>query len=174
VISLEQVQQLDMRVKKAVSTIKTLNLENADLKKRIAEMEIQLDDIQKEVSNRKADEEQLEEGLQGVLNILNEVVDDEPSEHRAPEEDPHDDHGAVNDESPNSTSQSGQESSEDKMDTEESVESGGSLPDNGEESAAGNMESEDAQENSENARLNENDEEEPDDDDASQSEFDIF
>lgn len=169
VISLEQVQQLDTRVKKAVSTIKTLNLENANLKEQIAELEIQLESVQKEISSRKVDEEQIEEGLQGVLNLLEEV-DDKPSEHNEYE--------AANEEESNSSSHSSQEShfSEDEMDAEESLDSGSIPPDDNEavESAAEGMESPGVQENSDDVRLDGDGEEAPSDDPTSQSEFDIF
>ena len=71
-ISLEQVQQLDIRVKKAVAAVKTLSAENSALKQRIAE-------LQNEEAARAADEQQLEVSLQGVLDVLDEV-DEETSE----------------------------------------------------------------------------------------------
>lgn len=71
-ISLEQVRQLDIRVKKAVAALKTLSAENAALKQRIGE-------LQNEEAARAADEEQLEVSLQGVLDVLDEV-DEETSE----------------------------------------------------------------------------------------------
>ena len=71
-ISLEQVRQLDIRVKKAVAAVKTLSAENAALKQRIGE-------LQNEEAARAADEQQLEVSLQGVLDVLDEV-DEETSE----------------------------------------------------------------------------------------------
>ena len=65
-ISLEQVQQLDIRVKKAVAAVKTLSAENSALKQRIAE-------LQNEEAARAADEQQIEVSLQGVLDVLDEV-----------------------------------------------------------------------------------------------------
>jgi hypothetical protein len=73
VISLEQVRQLDIRVKKAVTAVKTLSTENSVLKQQIADLEARLDELDKEASNRIADEQQLEVSLQGVLDVLDEV-----------------------------------------------------------------------------------------------------
>jgi hypothetical protein len=73
VISLEQVRQLDIRVKKAVTAVKTFSAENSALKKQNAELEARLDELRREASDRKADEEQLEVSLQGVLDVLDEV-----------------------------------------------------------------------------------------------------
>ena len=78
-ISLEQVRQLDIRVKKAVTAVKTLSTENSALNQQIAELEARLDELRREASDRKADEEQLEVSLQGVLDVLDEV-DGETSE----------------------------------------------------------------------------------------------
>ena len=72
-ISLEQVRQLDIRVKKAVTAVKTLSAENSALKLQIAELEARLDELRKEASDRKADEQELEVSLQGVLDVLDEV-----------------------------------------------------------------------------------------------------
>lgn len=85
-ISLEQVRQLDIRVKKAVAAVKNLSMENAQLKARIAGLEGQLENLSNEASSRKADEQELEVSLQGVLDVLDEVdsetsgLDPEPPE----------------------------------------------------------------------------------------------
>jgi len=79
VISLEQIKQLDIRVKKAVTAVKTLSAGNSALEKQVKELEAQLIELNKEASERKADEEQLEVSLQSVLDVLDEV-DDETSE----------------------------------------------------------------------------------------------
>jgi len=79
VISLEQVRQLDIRVKKAVTAVKTLSTENTALKQQIADLEAQVDELRLEASTRQADEQQLEVSLQGVLDVLDEV-DDETAE----------------------------------------------------------------------------------------------
>ena len=78
-ISLEQIRQLDIRVKKAVSAVKSLSAENSALKQQIAGLEAQLIELNKEASERKADEVQLEVSLQSVLDVLDEV-DKETSE----------------------------------------------------------------------------------------------
>ena len=72
-ISLEQVRQLDIRVKKAVTAVKKLSSENAALEQQVTELETHLDELRKEASDRKADEEQLEMSFQGVLDVLDEV-----------------------------------------------------------------------------------------------------
>ncbi len=72
-ISLEQVRQLDIRVKKAVTAVKSFSAENSVLKQQIVELEARLDELRREASDRKADEEQLEVSLQGVLDVLDEV-----------------------------------------------------------------------------------------------------
>ena len=72
-ISLEQVRQLDIRVKKAVAAVKKLSSENAVLKQPVTVLESQVDELRKEASDRKADEEQLEMSFQGVLDVLDEV-----------------------------------------------------------------------------------------------------
>jgi hypothetical protein len=101
VISLEQVRQLDIRVKKAVTAVKSFSAENSALKQQISELEARLDELRREASDRKADEEQLEVSLQGVLDVLDEVTgetsevepepelgaDDEVVETEEPEQD---------------------------------------------------------------------------------------
>jgi FtsZ-binding cell division protein ZapB len=72
-ISLEQVRQLDIRVKKAVSAVKVLSAENSALKQQIAELEARLAELRREASDRQANEQQIEVGLQGVLDVLDEV-----------------------------------------------------------------------------------------------------
>ncbi len=72
-ISLEQVRQLDIRVKKAVTTVKSLSTENSVLKQQVKELEARLGELSKEATTRKADEEQLEVSLQSVLDVLEEV-----------------------------------------------------------------------------------------------------
>jgi chromosome segregation ATPase len=72
-ISLEQVRQLDIRVKKAVSAVKTLSAENSALKQQISELEARLDELRREASDRQANEQEIEVGLQGVLDVLDEV-----------------------------------------------------------------------------------------------------
>jgi FtsZ-binding cell division protein ZapB len=69
-ISLEQVRQLDTRVKKAVTAVRSLTLENADLKRQITELETQLDTLRREASDRKADEKRLEVSFQGLIDVL--------------------------------------------------------------------------------------------------------
>ena len=78
-ISLEQVRQLDIRVKKAVTALKNVSAENSALKAEIAELKTKLDELNTEAAGRKADEQELEVSLQGVLDVLDEV-DGETSE----------------------------------------------------------------------------------------------
>jgi len=73
VISLEQVRQLDIRVKKAVTAVKSLSTENSVLKQQVKELEARLDELSKEASERKTDEAELEVSLQSVLDVLDEV-----------------------------------------------------------------------------------------------------
>jgi len=73
VISLEQVRQLDIRVKKAVTAVKALSTENSVLKQQVKDLEARLDELSREATTRKADEEQLEVSLQSVLDVLEEV-----------------------------------------------------------------------------------------------------
>ena len=72
-ISLEQIRQLDISVKKAVTALKKLSSENTALKQQVTELEARLDELRREASDRIADEEQLEVSLQGVLDVLDEV-----------------------------------------------------------------------------------------------------
>ncbi len=72
-ISLEQVRQLDIRVKKAVAAVKALSTENSVLKQQVQDLEARLDELSKEATTRIADEEQLEVSLQSVLDTLDEV-----------------------------------------------------------------------------------------------------
>lgn len=72
-ISLEQVRQLDIRVKKAVSAVKSLSAENSALKQQISELEARLAELRREASDRQANEQEIEVGLQGVLDVLDEV-----------------------------------------------------------------------------------------------------
>ena len=75
-ISLEQVRQLDIRVKKAVSTVKTLTAENTELKQKITDLEAQISELTDEAEGRRASEQELEVSLQGVLDVLDEVDDE--------------------------------------------------------------------------------------------------
>jgi hypothetical protein len=61
---------LDTRVKKAVTAVRSLTLENTDLKRQITELETQLDALHREASDRKADEQQLEVSFQGLIDVL--------------------------------------------------------------------------------------------------------
>lgn len=72
-ISLEQVRQLDIRVRKAVSVIRDLTEKNEELKQQITALESRLEQLDAEASGRQADEQQIEVGLQGVLDVLDEV-----------------------------------------------------------------------------------------------------
>ncbi|PIE04715.1 MAG: hypothetical protein CSA76_02740 [Spirochaetales bacterium] len=85
-ISLEQVRQLDIRVKKAVSALQTANAENASLKQRLAVLEAEIQELTKEAGNRKAEEERLEISLQGVLDVLDQVDDESASSSYISEE----------------------------------------------------------------------------------------
>lgn len=75
-ISLEQIQQLDVRVRKAVTALKALSAENAELKQKLAEMESRIETLNQEAGHRMADEERLEISLQGVLDVLDQVDDE--------------------------------------------------------------------------------------------------
>ncbi len=75
-ISLEQIQQLDVRVRKAVAALKALSAENAELKQKLAEMESRVETLNQEAGHRMADEERLEISLQGVLDVLDQVDDE--------------------------------------------------------------------------------------------------
>lgn len=75
-ISLEQIQQLEIRVKRAVVTIQSLTEEKKTLEKRIVDLESELEAFQREASDHKANEEQLEVSIQGVLDILDEIDQD--------------------------------------------------------------------------------------------------
>ncbi len=72
-ISLEQVRQLDIRVKKAVTAVKNLSAENSALKSEIEELKSKLEELSSEAAGRLAEEQKLEVSLQGVLDALDEV-----------------------------------------------------------------------------------------------------
>ena len=58
--------------------IKALSAENAVLKQQVGELEAALEELKQEASSRKADEQQLEKSLQGVLDVLDGMDDEEP------------------------------------------------------------------------------------------------
>ncbi len=72
-ISLDQVRQLETRIKKIVDFVKALNAENETNKRRVEELEADLDKLRSEAMKHQADEEKLEVSFQGVINILDEV-----------------------------------------------------------------------------------------------------
>jgi FtsZ-binding cell division protein ZapB len=76
VVSLEQIKQLDIRVKKAVTLIKDLTSENQKLKDRISSLETELQELKTEKDSLKAEEERLQVSLQGVLDTLDQVEDE--------------------------------------------------------------------------------------------------
>lgn len=72
-ISLDQVRQLETRIKKIVDFVKALSAENETNKRRVEELEADLDKLRSEAMKHQADEEKLEASFQGVINILDEV-----------------------------------------------------------------------------------------------------
>ena len=92
-ISIELTQQLESRVKKVMELVRNLREENQTLKDHIASIESELDGLRRSSSDRKNNEEQLEAGLKGVLDILAEVEEDAqpanppPSSEAAPTND---------------------------------------------------------------------------------------
>jgi len=73
VISLAQVRKLELRVGKVVDALRVQSAENASLRQRVNELEARLDELGSEISSRRADEEEIEAGLQGVFDILDRV-----------------------------------------------------------------------------------------------------
>jgi len=73
VISLAQVRELELRVGKVVDALRVQSAENANLRQRVSELEARLDELGNEISNRMADEEEIEAGLQGVFDMLDRV-----------------------------------------------------------------------------------------------------
>ena len=72
-INLEQVRQLEDRIKKAIALIKTLRLENEEFKQRTDALEAERDKLRDEAEARQVEEKKLEAGLQDCLDILDEV-----------------------------------------------------------------------------------------------------
>jgi len=56
-----------------VDVLRIQNAENASLKQRVSELETRLDELGNELSSQKADEEQIEAGLQGVFDMLDQI-----------------------------------------------------------------------------------------------------
>jgi len=80
-ISLVQVKELELRVGKIVNALRVQNAENANLRQRVIELESRLKELEHEISNQRADEDEIEAGLQGVFDILNRIdAPDEVSE----------------------------------------------------------------------------------------------
>ena len=82
-IKLEQILQLEIRVKKAVEVIKSLRAQKEDFQRQIAGLESDLEKLRNEATERSSSEEQLEMSLQGVIDILDEV--DQTAEEAIPE-----------------------------------------------------------------------------------------
>ena len=72
-ISLAQVKKLELRVREVVDVLRVQSTENASLRQRINELETELDELRNEISSHRADEKQIEAGLQGVFDMLDQV-----------------------------------------------------------------------------------------------------
>lgn len=72
-ITLEQIRQLEGGVKEAMKVIRNLRETNEALVARITDLEERLEEYERAAENRLADEKRIEEGFQGVLDILGEV-----------------------------------------------------------------------------------------------------
>lgn len=76
-ITLEQIRQLEGGVKEAMKVVRNLRETNEALVARITDLEERLEENEKAAENRLADEKKIEEGFQGVLDILGEVENGE-------------------------------------------------------------------------------------------------
>ena len=74
-ITLEQVRQLEARVKRAVDLIDRLRGENTVLKERLEKNEHRLRELEDLVEGFRTDQDQIEEGIRDILNQLNSLED---------------------------------------------------------------------------------------------------
>jgi len=75
-ITLEQVRQLETRVKRAVELIDTLRGENKVLKERLEKSERRLRELETLVDGFRNDQDQIEQGIRDILAQLNALEDD--------------------------------------------------------------------------------------------------
>ncbi len=75
-ITLEQVRQLETRVKRAVELIDTLRGENKALKERLEKSERRLRELETLVNGFRDDQDQIEQGIRDILAQLNALEDD--------------------------------------------------------------------------------------------------
>lgn len=75
-ITLEQVRQLESRVKRAVELIDKLRGENTFLKDRLEKSERRLKELETLVDGFRNDQDQIEKGIKDILDQLNALEDD--------------------------------------------------------------------------------------------------
>lgn len=85
-ITLEQVRQLEARVKRAVGMIERLRSENSVLKERLEKSDQRLKELESLVDGFRNDQDQIEEGIRDILSQLNALEDDIHPEQPRPAE----------------------------------------------------------------------------------------
>lgn len=82
-VTLEQIRQLDARVRRAVELIGKLKEENINLKGRLTEYQERIEELEVLISNFKEDQGEIEQGLANVLSELA-AIDDAPKSPARP------------------------------------------------------------------------------------------
>jgi len=69
-VTLEQIRQLDARVRRAIELISKLREENYTLKNRLAEYQDRIEELEVLISNFKEDQSEIEQGIVSVISEL--------------------------------------------------------------------------------------------------------
>ncbi len=69
-ITLEQIRQLDARVRRAIELVSKLREENYTLKNRLAEYQDRIEELEVLISNFKEDQSEIEKGIVSVISEL--------------------------------------------------------------------------------------------------------
>lgn len=85
-ISLDQIRQLDQKVRKAIERIQKLTAENESLKLKLDGYEQRIEELQKLVSEYKEDQGEIEKGILKALDQLDILEDEIETPEQSPEE----------------------------------------------------------------------------------------
>lgn len=81
-VTLEQIRQLDARVRRAIEVIGKLRDENYTLKNRLAEYQDRIEELEVLIANFKEDQSEIEQGIVHVISEL-EHLEDGPAAAKA-------------------------------------------------------------------------------------------
>ena len=88
-VTLEQIRQLDTRVRRAIELIGKLKEENYTLKNRLAEYQDRIEELEVLISNFKEDQSEIEQGIVNVISELESI--DDAAKNAAQAKEPHND-----------------------------------------------------------------------------------